>query len=252
MKALRHPFNEFLALTGVVGLLLLALPVIAILIFVLRAAMLVAIPGGLAVGAIAWVTSARFRAWLGTGTEPEVTYKGLRLATDVAVHPGHAWVRMDGADAVVGSDDLLPAILGPVQSVELPPTGRLVARGDVLFRLVRGDRAVDVRAPVSGTVTACNEALARDPELVNADPFRRGWAVTMRGAPELKDGRGLRRGREAGVWFRAEVDRLLAAVQGDVASVPAMADGGVVAADLYQRIDAGTWRRVTENLGGRS
>lgn len=251
MKTPRHRFNEWLALTGYVALTLLAIPVIAILVFVLRAALLAAVAGGLAVGVTLWLTSARFRAWLGTGPEPEVTYKGLRLATDVAVHPGHAWARMAGAHIMVGADDLLPAVLGPVESVELPPAGRQVGRGDMLFRLRRGDRAVEVPAPVSGTVVGGNEALAREPGLVNADPFRRGWAVMLSGAPEFaRDPLGLRRGQDARVWFRAEVDRLLATVLGDAAAVPVMADGGLVAGDLYRRIDDGTWRQVTETLGG--
>lgn len=251
MNALRHRFNEWLALSGYVGLVLLAIPVVAVLALVLRAALLVAIAVGLVVGAMLWLTSARFRAWLGTGTEPEVTYKGLRLATDVAVHSGHSWARMDGPHVMVGADDLLPTALGPVEDVELPSAGREVARGDVLFRLRRGDRAIAVRAPVSGTVVAGNEALALEPGLINTDPFQLGWAVKLRGAPELgRDRRELRSGEEGRAWFRAEVDRLLAIVQADVAAVPAMADGGTVAADLYLRIDDSTWRRVTDALGG--
>jgi len=251
MKTLGDRFNEYLALTGYVGLALLAIPVFAVVVFVLRAALLAAAIAALVVGVTLWLTSARFRAWLGSWIEAEVTYKGLRLATDVAMHPGHAWARMDGEQVMVGADDLLPAVLGPIESVELPQAGRQVVRGDVLFSLRRGDRAVDVQAPVSGTVVAGNAALAREPGLINADPFRRGWTVMLRGTSELgRDRRDLRRGRDASAWFRSEVDRLLAAINSDVAAVPVMADGGVVAGDLYQHIDDRAWRRVTESLRG--
>ncbi len=253
MKTLRHRFNEWLAVTGFVGLALAAIPVFAILVFVLRAALLVVAAAGLVIGVTLWLASARFRLWLGSWIDTEVTYKGLRLATDVAVHPGHAWVRRDGAHVMVGADDLLPAILGPVERVELPQPGRQVARGDVLFRLRRGDRVIEVQAPVDGTVVSGNAALTREPGLVNEDPFRRGWAVTLRGSPAaVRDWTGLRLGREATVWFRTEVDRLLAMVQNDGTALPAMADGGVVAGDLYLHIDDGTWRRVTEALGRQS
>ena len=247
MKTLRHPLYTGLAMTGTVGLVLLAIPILAVLAFVLRAAALVAIAGGLVVGTVLWLSSARFRARFRTWVEPEVTYKGLRLATDVAVHPGHAWSRMDGADLMVGADDLLPTALGPVESVELPPAGRKVPRGEMLFRLRHGNRAVEVPAPVDGTVVACNETLAREPGLVNADPFRRGWAVKLRGASDA--GRA-RRGEDARTWFRAEVDRLLATVSHDASAGPVMADGGVVAVDLFRRIDDDTWRTVTRTLGG--
>jgi len=98
MKALRHPFNDALTLTGSVGLALLAIPVIAVLAFVLRAAVFIAIPVALAVGVTLWLTSARFRAWFRTTTAPDATYKGLRLASDVALDPCHAWTRADGAN----------------------------------------------------------------------------------------------------------------------------------------------------------
>jgi glycine cleavage system H lipoate-binding protein len=244
-------FKEWLAVTGYVGLAMLAIPVFAILVFVLRAALLAAVVGGLAVAVTLWLCSARFRAWLGAWAEPEVMYKGLRLATDVGMHPGHAWARMDGGQIMVGADDVLPAVLGPVESVDLPPAGRHVVRGDVLFRLRRGDRAVEVPAPVSGTVVGSNEDLAREPGLVNADPFQRGWAVMLSGVPGLGFERHtLRRGQDARAWFRAEVDRLLATVLAEPAAAPAMADGGLVTGDLYRRIDDETWRQITATLGG--
>lgn len=253
MTTQRHWFNDWLAVTGGVGLFLLAIPVFAVLVFVLRAALLVVAILALAVGVALYFTSSRFRAWSNSVTESVTTYKGLRLSSDVAMHSGHGWARMVGEHVMVGADDLLPTVLGPVQSVELPPAGHAVARGDVLFRLRRGDRSIDVPSPVDGVVVTNNDVLGREPGLVNADPFRRGWAVMLRGAPEgTRDWIGLRRGQDAGAWFRVEVDRLLMAVQHDGDAVPTMADGGAVAHDLYMHIDDATWRRVRETLGGRS
>lgn len=252
MTTQRHPLTQWLAATGGVMLFLLAIPVFVVLAFVLRAALLAGAILGLAVGIVLFAVSPRFRVWLNTLTEHVETYKGLRLSSDVAMHSGHGWARTIGAHVMVGSDDLLPTVLGPVQRVEMPPAGQHVARGEMLFRLRRGDRAVDVPSPIDGIVVSNNEVLEREPGLVNADPFRRGWAVMLRGEPECsRDWTGLRRGQAAGAWFRTEVDRMLAAVQNDGA-VPTMADGGAVARDLYMHIDDGAWRRVTETLGGRS
>lgn len=252
MTTQRHHFNEWLAVTGGVGLFLLAIPVLAVLVFVLRAALLAVALVCLVAGVALYLTSARFRRWLNTFSESVVTYKGLRLSSDVAMHSGHGWARMVGNNVMVGADDLLPTALGPVQRVELPPAGQHVAAGDVLFRLQRGDRAVDVPSPVDGIVVTNNDVLEREPGLVNSDPFRRGWAVMLRGEPECtRDWSDLKTGENAGAWFRVEVDRLLAAVQDD-GMVATMADGGAVAPDFYMHIDDGAWRRVTETLGGRS
>ncbi len=51
-------------------------------------------------------------------------------------------------------------------------------------------------------------------------------------------------------WFRTEVDRLLATVQGNVATVPAMADGGLLAGDFYKAIDSGTFQRINDTFDG--
>lgn len=251
MKATGYRINEWLAVTGCVLLALLVLPVAAVLVFVLRGVALATLVMSLVVGLAVWLTSARFRAWLGAVAEPEVAYKGLRLATDVALHPGHAWARMDGKSVTVGADDLVPAMLGPIEAVELPLAGRLVARGDALFRLRRGDRIVEMPAPVSGVVMTGNAVLERSPGLINEDPFRRGWAVRLRGTLALdRESRSLRRGYDARTWFRDEVDRLLSTVLGEVEAVPALADGGALAQDVYRRIDDDTWRRVTDALRG--
>jgi glycine cleavage system H protein len=169
----------------------------------------------------------------------------------VALGPGHAWARTEGRRVTIGADDLLSSAIGPADSVDLPPAGRLVLRGDVLFRLKRGDRDLAVRAPVDGTVLATNDAVARDPGLVSSDPFRRGWVVRLTGVPDAaREGLGLRRGQEALTWFRAEVDRFLATILGDVAAAPAMADGGAVTGDVYRRLDDATWARVKTALEG--
>jgi len=229
----------------------LTLPLLAAGAFVLRGAFFITLPVALVVGTTLWLTNARFRAWFGAATSPIESYKGLQLATDVALSSGHAWARTEGRNVTVGADDLLASAIGPADRIDLPPPGQQILRGDVLFRLKRGDRDLDVRAPVSGTVLAANDALAKDPGLVASDPFRRGWAVRLTGVPELgHDPQGLRRGADAVTWFRTEVDRFLATILGDVASVPAMADGGVVTGDVYRRIDDETWVRVKETLGG--
>jgi glycine cleavage system H protein len=251
MKALPRPLSDVLITAGCFALVLLALPALAVGAFLIRAVFFVALPVAVVTGATFWFTSARFRSWFGAATSPVATYKGLRLATDVALDGGHAWTRVEGANVTVGADDLLTSALGPADRVDLPAPGRQVSRGDVLFRLTRGDRDLEILAPIGGTVVAANDALRQEPGLVNADPFRRGWAVRLRGAPESgRDREGLRRGPEALVWFRTEVDRLFATVLGDVAAAPAMADGGVVAGDLHARIDNAAWLRVKATLGG--
>jgi len=103
---------------------------------------------------------------------------------DLRYLESHEWVRTDDGTARVGITDFAQDELGDVVFVELPSEGDEVAAGDE-FGVVESIKAVsDVYAPVSGTVTAVNEALFDQPELVNEDPFGEGWMLDVELADE--------------------------------------------------------------------
>jgi glycine cleavage system H protein len=96
----------------------------------------------------------------------------------------HEWVRTDDATARVGITDFAQDELGDVVFVELPEAGDELDAGEA-FGVVESIKAVsDVYAPVSGTVTATNEVLFDQPELVNEDPFGEGWMLDVELADE--------------------------------------------------------------------
>ena len=129
------------------------------------------------------ICSPRFREWIAAiGQQPihYIHYQGLRFAPEIAVHPCHSWARIKGQRADIGVDDLVQSTLGPVEKVELPRVGTWCCQGDPLFTLRRGDRVLQVRSPMSGTVEAINRELLDLPDLINQTPFTEGWAVRMR------------------------------------------------------------------------
>lgn len=226
----------------------LALPVLAALILAARVAVLAAVVATLVVGAVALAFSPRFRDWLQWAGEAMVPYKGMDLATDVALGPGHVWARVDGTQAEVGADDLMQAALGPVDRVELPEVGRRVRAGEPVFRLHRAERSVSGPSPLTGTVTAVNDALRTEPGRVNAVPFRAGWAVRLAADDPRGEARAaLKKGAQARELFRTEVDRLLGAVAA-ADGVPALADGGALVARIHERIDDQTWARLGQTV----
>jgi len=225
------------AIVGFVAFLVFARPFFAL-----------AAIGALLVCPVLCFLSPRFRAWLAAGSDWLVSYHGLRLATDIAIHPSHSWARITPNDVAVGADDLVQATLGPVESVELPPVGARVEQGDRLFSLRRGNRSVEVRAPVSGTVVTRNEALLEYPNLVNENPFSDGWAVRLRADNIRDDARRLLRGNHARGWFRHEIDRLMGTVHAGEPSMTVLADGGTVVSDLYRQIDDVAWKKLQETF----
>ena len=103
----------------------------------------------------------------------------FEVPTDRHYRDTHEWVRQTDGTVRVGITDFAQDELGDVVFVELPETGDALSTGDALG-VVESIKAVsDIYAPVAGTVTAVNERLLDEPELVNEDPFGEGWFVDM-------------------------------------------------------------------------
>ncbi len=92
----------------------------------------------------------------------------------------HEWVRLEGAEVVVGITDYAQQQLGDIVFVELPEVGKSVSRGEEAAVVESVKAASEVYAPVSGTVTAVNERLPDEPGLVNTSPMADGWFFRMK------------------------------------------------------------------------
>ncbi len=89
----------------------------------------------------------------------------------------HEWVAVAGNVATIGITDFAQEELGDIVFVELPAVGATLQHGKPLG-VVESVKAVsDVYAPVGGTVTEVNAALADHPEIINEDPYGKGWIV---------------------------------------------------------------------------
>ncbi|TCO23237.1 glycine cleavage system H protein [Kribbella steppae] len=92
----------------------------------------------------------------------------------------HEWVKADGEAPVrVGITDFAQDALGDIVYVQLPEVGSKVRAGDACGELESTKSVSDLFAPVNGTVTAVNEALADQPDLVNTDPYGEGWLLDI-------------------------------------------------------------------------
>lgn len=87
----------------------------------------------------------------------------------------HEWIDVDGSTGTVGITDYAQSQLGDIVFVEVPEEGRDLEKGGDAAVVESVKAASDVYAPVSGTVTEGNPALADDPSLVNSDPEGEGW-----------------------------------------------------------------------------
>jgi len=87
----------------------------------------------------------------------------------------HEWIDVDGDSATIGITDYAQGQLGDIVFVEVPAAGTTLAKGKEAAVVESVKAASDVFAPVSGTVTEANPALADDPGLVNTAAESDGW-----------------------------------------------------------------------------
>lgn len=99
---------------------------------------------------------------------------GLKYSKD------HEWVRVADGVATVGISDYAQGALGDVVFVELPDSGRALKKGAEAAVVESVKAASEVYAPVSGTVTAVNEALGDKPDLVNEAAEGDGWFFKLK------------------------------------------------------------------------
>jgi glycine cleavage system H protein len=91
----------------------------------------------------------------------------------------HEWVKAGEGPVRVGITDFAQDALGDIVYVQLPEVGSAVRAGDACGELESTKSVSDLFAPVNGTVTAVNEALADQPDLVNSDPYGEGWLLDI-------------------------------------------------------------------------
>lgn len=99
------------------------------------------------------------------------------------------WVRIEGDIATIGISDYAQDALNDIVYVELPSVGDSFKKGDSFGSVESVKAASDLYTSVSGTVTEVNSELEDSPELINSDPFGKGWIVKLKldGAPDLSD-----------------------------------------------------------------
>ena len=95
----------------------------------------------------------------------------------------HEWIKVDGNKGVAGITHFAQVQLGDVVFVEPPQLGAALTRDQAMGVVESVKTVSDLYAPVSGTVTSANKELEAQPELVNQDPYGKGWMIEI----ELSD-----------------------------------------------------------------
>ena len=91
----------------------------------------------------------------------------------------HEWISVSGSEATIGITDFAQRELGDIVYIDINSVGTEVAKDDVFGTVEAVKTVSDLFMPVTGTVLEINSDLNDNPELVNSDPYQKGWMVKV-------------------------------------------------------------------------
>ena len=94
--------------------------------------------------------------------------------------PSHEWADIRGGVCTVGITQYAVDQLTDVTHLQLPKVGAAVTAGQPFGEIESVKAVFDLNAPVTGTVAEKNEAVEKDPSLINQDPYGRGWMIRIK------------------------------------------------------------------------
>jgi len=101
------------------------------------------------------------------------------IPKDLRYHQEHEWVRVNGPQATVGISHFAQDALGDIVFIDMPKTGAVVKAGQQIGEVESTKTTSTIYTPVSGTVAKVNADLKDHPEVVNSDPYGKGWMVVI-------------------------------------------------------------------------
>jgi glycine cleavage system H protein len=103
----------------------------------------------------------------------------MNLPEDLRYTKEHEWIRVEGDVAYVGITDFAQKELGDIVYVEIDTKGQEIQQNEIFGTVEAVKTVSDLFIPVTGTVLEVNELLTSNPELVNTDPYGKGWMIKM-------------------------------------------------------------------------
>jgi len=91
----------------------------------------------------------------------------------------HEWISIEGNVATIGITDFAQGELGDIVYIDIPSVGKKLSAEEVFGTVEAVKTVSDLFLPLAGTVTQINPALEASPELVNSDPYGKGWMIKM-------------------------------------------------------------------------
>ncbi len=120
----------------------------------------------------------------------------------------HTWTHLERSGvAKVGLDDLLVHITGEVKLSRIIDSGERIKKGDFLAEIVQNDKRLKIYSPISGEIIEANSELIKNPELLNEDPYQKGWMYKIKPISWVTDTQSHFLAEDASLWASQELVR---------------------------------------------
>ena len=104
----------------------------------------------------------------------------MNIPAELKYTKDHEWVKIEGDTAIVGITDFAQSELGDIVFVDVESVDEELNVGDVFGSVEAVKTVSDLYLPISGKVVEFNEELESEPELVNSDPYGKGWIIKLK------------------------------------------------------------------------
>ncbi len=104
----------------------------------------------------------------------------MNIPKDLKYTKDHEWLRLDGEIAFVGVTDFAQGELGDIVYIEVNTVGEIIKAGEIFGTVEAVKTTSDLFMPADAEVVDVNSELEKHPELVNTDPYGKGWLVKVR------------------------------------------------------------------------
>jgi glycine cleavage system H protein len=167
----------------------------------------------------------------------------------------HTWTHLEKSGiAKIGLDDLLQHLTGELKFNSLHDAGQYIKKGDLLTEVIQNEKVLKIFSPISGKIEKANVSLIENPDLINNDPYGKGWLYKMKPTNWKDETNSFYLAEEATKWESEELIRFKDFISQSLAksavepSMVAMQDGGELRDNTLSELPDEVWKDFQSNF----
>ena len=133
----------------------------------------------------------------------------LRIPQGLFYSKNHTWTHLEKSGAAnVGLDDLLQHLTGEVKFSNLINPGEIIKKGDLLAKIEHNSKLLKIFSPISGKILKTNSMLNKSPEMLNEDPYGKGWIYKIKPSNWIAETNSCFFAEDATNWATKELEKV--------------------------------------------